>query len=195
MTQKKSDFTAEPKNQTSSEPIVNPDVLLETAAELVKKLNNISDSIHKLEDGLRSLNANFPFKQHVWSGENSITKIAEERHLNVSAPFCINGYYTKRCWYLSWEEDEESNAKKYRLFLIESEQEYVYCHDTPEGGYWDAFFDENVILKKPLMQTNYSLKLRFSEHLQSFIDAFQIKLKTYLNKIQYNLSETDGISF
>ncbi len=204
MKSKKSNPASESNNQIFIEQTISPDFLLQTAAELVRKLNSTSESIQKIEDGLREMNANFPFRHLVWSGEESINKIPEERHEHASSYYTIDGYYTKRGWYLSWEEDEESKDNKYRLFLVETEQEFIFCYETPNGRYWETFFDENIIFKKPLRQTKISKRLRVADRLQSFIAAFRAELVTYLNKIheiellnemddEYLLTETESI--
>lgn len=71
----------------------NIDIMLTEAKVITQKLNEISAKYHKLEDGLREIHCNFPFK----------IDIDEE----------IDGL---RFFSISWEQSSEGSTKAYRLY-------------------------------------------------------------------------------
>ena len=155
---------------------IDPGSLLDTAKDLTDQLNSLSEVIQKLEDGLQVLNANFPYKELIMQEARSIEKTIEERHKSIN---CNSGFYTTRNeWLFSWEMDDES--KKYRLFLIKVEKEFVYVD-------WDANvqereFSEKVLYRRPLRQTKIAERLQFSKYLDSFICGFESYLASYQKK-------------
>jgi|GEM_PF-6101530 hypothetical protein len=173
---------------------IDPNHLIETAREVVKELDSTSEAIANLEDGLRKINANFPFRHLIESGKESVSKQPEERHLRVAYP--VMAYNTKTELFFSWEEDEESKDDKFRLFIVEIEKEIIHCDLTSDDIKYESFdFEERLIYKKPLRQLKIAARLRFSKHLQKFIDSFNVELRDLLNELHKNRFEDDVSPF
>ena len=105
-------------------------------------------------------------------------------------------YNTKTELFFSWEEDEESKDDKFRLFIVEIEKEIIHCDLTSDDIKYESFdFEERLIYKKPLRQLKIAARLRFSKHLQKFIDSFNVELRDLLNELHKNRFEDDVSPF
>lgn len=156
------------------------------ASELFKLLDKTSNAIRKLESSLQKLNANFPFSLLVREDEESIPKTPEVHH-QENIPGIVEAYTTQTIWYLSWDEDTKSNT--YRLFLIAQKIEYIYVF--VENYLPKQKFAESCIFKEPFIATKLNLRLRFSEFLIPFIEAFT----KYLNKFRLNIENKNELPF
>ncbi len=162
----------------------DPTHLISQAKQLSEVLNNISKALQLLEDGLREINANFPFNIKVEEDPQSCTKKPEVYH-TMTSPYDILGYRTQVEWRISWEEDDDSNAGKFRLFLIGVETETIYYNlPTDPDDVGSELFQKKIVFKKPLRQTKIPVRLQFSKYLNIFIKLFENHLETNRNKIE-----------
>ncbi len=160
--------------------------LVEEAKSLFSIFDSISASVCKFEQDLNNARAYFPYKSQAIKVEVSHKKNPETYHKDIG--YEVLGYYTKTHWYLSWESDE--NSKNFRLFLIAEEKEIILFMIPDEERCGEMEFQTKNIFKKPLMETNLSIKLQYSECLIPFIDSFT----DYLQKRRI-IIEQGGLPF
>lgn len=149
------------------------------ADDLFKVLDNVSDTIRKLESSLSDLKANFSYALLVKTEKESREKKIEPRHIE-NCPYVANFYSTQDISYLTWEIDEKSN--KYRFFLVKQEREWIYW-EAPEGGR-RILHQTQEFFKKPLIETSLETRLEYSEYLIPFINSFKNFLKEKRRQIE-----------
>ena len=156
------------------EPIdLSVQLLSQEAEALFNVLDNTSRKFRDLEDRLSELKAHFPFRFLVKEENESRQKFVENYHRDA-CPYATF-YKTKDCSYFAWEQDEHS--KKFRLFLIVEELESIY-YLIAEDVYESFVYQNRVLSKRPLIETDLATRLRYSEYLIPFIDAFKEYMKT-----------------
>lgn len=159
------------------------------ATALFKLLDRTSDTIRRLESCLQKLNANFPFSFLVQEEKESPPKKPESYHKD-SSPREVAFYTTQTRWYLFWKENTIS--KNYRLFLISEEFEYIYFQSGDDlEHYASSQFKVNSSFQEPFISTKLHIRLRYSEFLISFIDAF----KNYLRECRQAIEQGEEIPF
>lgn len=146
--------------------------LVEEARDLFKVLDEASAKIRELEKSLSDLKANFPFRYKIGEEKGSVSIPIEMSHREAYS--CVVGVFRKVWYYLGWEPDESS--QKYRLCLIFEENETVQAHY--EDTYNEIVHSSRILSKKPLIETDLSTRLLYSEHLHLFIHYFKEYLKT-----------------
>ncbi|MBX9744357.1 MAG: hypothetical protein K2X08_04005 [Chlamydiales bacterium] len=157
------------------------------ARTLFNVLDATSERIRELESCLKDLKANFPFRISIGSDEEATTKQAEPHHLEAFP--CVHGYRTKVDWHLAWENEDTS--KCFRLCLLAEEKEIVY-YSTEDDHVYTEVFATKILQKKPLIETDLSTRMRHSQHLLTFIDAFKDHLLAARRRIEDGI---DAIPF
>lgn len=153
--------------------------LVQEAKALFNVLDATSERIRDLESCLKELKANFPFRIYIGSDEESPVKPAEGHH-HQAYP-CVQGYRTKVDWNLAWEHEDIS--KCFRLCLISEEKELVSYSTEDDQVYRDVFATK-ILQKKPLLETDLPTRMRHSQHLLTFIDAFKDHLRAARIRIE-----------
>jgi hypothetical protein len=162
---------------------INEDIAIDSSlqklakeAEILSKvLDSATDVIRKLEADLKKLNANFVFKYLIYE----------------SSPNYNRGW-SKMCWYLSWEKDQASNS--YRLLLACFEKELVIRNSgTDDREFCETYSEPFCHSKKPFIETDLQTRLKYSEYLIPFINAFTDHLASH--RISIELSLYDEIRF
>lgn len=163
------------KNQT--DPFL--DGLVSEAHTLFKALDVASTKIRDLEKRLGEIKAHFPFSYLVYK-ENILNPLDTdhvEMHKRQAEPYLYFGYNSYLESSIAWEEDDKS--KNFRLFLISRRKEFTVVDfegDPSESG--SPLIDE-VVFKKPLIETDLATRLKFIEHLHFFIQKFKEHLQRY----------------
>lgn len=163
------------KNESSLESALKE---LATEAELLfKVLDATSSKIHQLETSLSDLKAHFPFQLSIKKQKSLAEKFDENSDERYES---FDGYYTITYWYLSWEPVEGS--KNYRLFLKSEKKEFLFSGS--EEFYKEIEYQSELILKRPLVETDLATRLQFIEYLNHFVIAFKDYLKGYRISIE-----------
>jgi hypothetical protein len=97
-----------------------------------------------------------------------------EQHHKEAYPY-VHGYRTKICWYLAWEHEEVS--KNYRLCLV-SEENDIITYSVDEDRVYQDEVPSKILLKKPLIETDLSTRLRYAQHLLPFLDSFKEHIRS-----------------
>lgn len=157
--------------------------LASDAKFVLEDLNKFSENIRKIENNLRDIKFNLPFRYCI-SREESKPGLPRREHLEFYPG--VEYYGTEVFWFLSWEPYEKN--KNYRLLLISEEKEHVF---SGIDEFFKIFeFQCKCTFKKPLQETNIKIKLKYSEYLMAFVDAF----RKYLIDARTSV-ELDSISF
>jgi hypothetical protein len=160
--------------------------LVTEAKALFKVLDSASNKIRELETSLRELKAHFPFRHRICEEKESPPKPPEEHH--AAAYPCVQGYRTKVYWYLAWEHEEVS--KNYRLCLVSEEKDIIAFYVDDSSCIEEV--PSKILFRKPLIETDLSTRLRYSQHLLSFLDSFKVHIKSSRIWIEEG---TDAIPF
>lgn len=166
--------------------------LVTEANLLFKSLDASSNTLRELESSLKELKANFPFRYKIKEEKMSFALPPKEEH--IAKYLYPQRYFTQISWYLGWEGEDDS--KNFRLLLISEEREIVDYYAQTRGGYDDEvhFSDKDIrqeevaairtLSKKPLIETDLSVRLSYLEYLVPFIDAFKAYLKSSRTSIE-----------
>ncbi|NNM42808.1 MAG: hypothetical protein HKM07_00505 [Chlamydiae bacterium] len=161
------------KNQTDSAL----EELVSEAHTLFKVLDAGSAKIRDLEKRLGEIRAYFPFSYPVYKEEIlSLPTAADELNLYLGEHNC----YTQ--WYIAWEEDDKS--KNFRLFLVSRRQEFVVRDLGGNMAESRSPIVDELVFKKPLIETDLATRLKFIEHLHFFIQKFKEHLQRYRISIE-----------
>lgn len=151
--------------------------LVSEAQTLFKVLDAASGKIRDLEKRLGEIRAHFPFSYPVYKEEIlSPPTAADDLNLYLGQSNC----YIE--WYFAWEEDDKSN--NFRLFLISRRQEFAvedFGGDLSESR---SPLTNELVFKKPLIETDLATRLKFIEHLHFFIKQFKEYLQSYRTSIE-----------
>lgn len=164
-----------PTQQSIEVPSIDSSLkeLLTETKILFKVLDSASNKIRELETFLRELKAHFPFRHKICEEKQSFPKPAEEHH-KAAYPY-VQEYSTKIYWYLAWEHEEIS--KNYRLCLVSEENDIITYCDVDNSVYLDEV-PSKILLKKPLIETDLSTRLRYAQHLLPFLDSFKEHIRS-----------------
>ncbi len=113
--------------------MISKNIISNSLSDLKKNMDAVSDQIRSSEKEFWKADINISFEK----------KIEEEK----------DG--TKKSYWLSWEKDEQSKERRFRLFLIEKEGKKL-----------------EIISKKPLIETTFETRFRVVDHIPTFIDEF-----------------------
>ncbi len=184
------------KSSHVNKPIENPHELpsidsslkelITEARTLFKVLDSSSNKIRELETALGEIKAHFPFRYKIGE-ENESTRSIESHH-RATYSCAVVGVGVKIYNYLGWESDEKS--QKYRLCLISEECETIYL--CSEDHYFQELGKTQILIKKPLIETDLSTRMRHSQHLLPFIESFKGHIKSARIWIEEG---TDAIPF
>lgn len=158
------------------------------AGNLLEVVRVYSDKIKEMELNLGELRAHFPFKKLIKSEKRPSHLIPAKPEHEQQCVGSLHGYYKQSHWFLSWERDENCKDKRFRLFLIE-EQNEIIVFDYDEALYQEAKIKSTPIFKKAFADTNLKIKLQFSDCLLQFIYEYADFLKRSRNIIE------DGVPF
>lgn len=161
--------------------------LASEADNLFEILEKISISLSNLEKRLVDSKAFFPHELIIITGEESIPRPPEQRHID-GFPFQVQGYTVRLVQSLSWESDE--TTKKYRLFLIIKEEEIIHYY-TDTDSYLSTTFQFKCIYKKALIENDLATKIKCSEHIIPFMNSF----REYLKKCRIAIKNGNDIFF
>lgn len=143
-------------------------------------LDSLSDEIKTIESCLRNYKVHFPFRFKI-SEETSTPRSPKDSHGELGR-ISVEYYVMQTCYYLAWEEDEES--KQFRLLFVIEEEEIIGCTGMRECCQYTESLKITSLLKKPFVVTNLQTRLKYAEHLDSFINSFKDYLKTYRISIE-----------
>jgi hypothetical protein len=158
--------------------------LVSEAHSLFQALDAASSKIRDLEKKLGEIKAHFPFSYDVSKEEilNPITADHVEVHKRHAEPYSYFGYNSYMKWSIAWEEDDKS--KNFRLFLISRKQEFTVVDFEGDPSEARSPLIDELVFKKPLIETDLSTRLKFIEHLQCFIQKFKEHLQRYRTSIE-----------
>lgn len=177
---------AQNANQSVTKNQIDPalEELVSEAHALFKSLDVASTKIRELEKKLGEIKAHFPFSYSVCKEDiiNPLDADCAEKHKRNAEPYSYFGYNSYQEWSIAWEEDDKS--KNFRLFLVSRRQEFTIVDfegDPSESG--SPLVDE-LVFKKPLIETDLATRLKFIEHLHFFIKKFKEHLQRYRTSIE-----------
>ncbi len=158
--------------------------LVSEAQALFKVLDSISKKIRNLEKKLDENKAYFPFKYSVFKEKilKPLSTDASNVHEQQAESYVYLGYNSYVEWYLSWDEDE--NSKRFRLCLVSQRQEFTVVDIEGYPTESSSPLINEIVSKKPLIETDLSTRLKFAEYLQIFIKRFQEHLQCYRTSIE-----------
>lgn len=161
--------------------------LVSEAQALFNILDAASTKIRDLEKKLTEIKAHFPFSYRVCK-ENMNLPIDThkvEMHKRQAEPFIYIGYNTYLEQSISWEEDDKS--EKFRLFLVARRQEFTIVDIDADPAEEPLPLVNEVVFKKPLIESDLPTRLKYIEHLHSFIKKFKEHLQHYRKTIEGKL--------
>ena len=169
------------KNQT--DPALEE--LVFEAHALFKALNAASTKIRDLEKRLGEIKAHFPFSYRVCKEGILINPIDADRaemHKRQACPYPYLGYNSYLEWSIAWEEVDKS--KDFRLFIISRRQEFTIADVEGDASESRSPLVDELVFKKPLIETDLATRLKFIEHLHFFIQKFKEHLQRYRISIE-----------
>lgn len=174
---------------SSIDPLLNE--LVTEVKDLFKVIDSTSNKIRELESCLRGLKAHFPFRYYFEEEQGSQVNLDQKYPQVPSATAQFYSTQTYRC--LSWEQDE--SFKNFRLFLIDEERdEITYCIDRCALSNMAL---PKTLSKKPFIETDLPTRLRYSEYIVPFINAFKKYIVTCRTSIESKriISDSDDLPF
>lgn len=168
------------KNQT--DPALEE--LVSEAHTLFKALDAASTKIRDLEKRLGEIKAHFPFSYRVCKEDilNPLDADRAEMHKRHAEPYSYFGYNSYLESNIAWEEDDKS--KNFRLFLISRRQEFTVVDFEGDPSECRSPLVDELVFKKPLIETDLATRLKFIEHLHFFIQKFKEHLQRYRISIE-----------
>jgi hypothetical protein len=171
--------------------------LVSEVQAVFRSLDCASAKIRELEDNLQGIKAHFPFDYRVQKSKTPgvFTEEADARHRPNAEPFTYVGYSVHEEWYLSWEINENSKEKAFRLFLICKEKEFTVADVEGDPSESITPMIDRVISKKALIETDLPTRLRFIPYLDGFVLSFTEHLRKYRESIEgFNPSPLSRLS-
>ena len=156
-------------------------LLIKESKKVAEALDTISNEIRQLEDQLRENKANFSFKVLIEKKDSNPKWDLKDYHKALISG--VEGYVITTYWFLSWEP-QENDSKTYRLFLVQEQAETLFY--GREEFYEEFELESNCTFKKPLIETNREIRLKYSQHLTHFIKEFT----KYLKKFRLSIEES-----
>jgi hypothetical protein len=174
------------KNQsiTRNQTDLTLEELVSEAHALFKALDAASAKIRDLEKRLGATKAHFPFSYCVCKENipNPLDADRVEMHKRRAEPYSCFGYNSYLESSIAWEEDDKS--KNFRLFLISRRQEFTVVDFEGDPSESRSPLIDELVFKKPLIETDLATRLKFIEHLYFFIQKFKEHLQRYRTSIE-----------
>lgn len=157
------------------------DELIDESIKISSVLDSISECIRRLETKLEENKLHFPFKQEIEKKVSSPKYNLKKEH--VTASFVPEGYSVVERVYFSWELQEDSKDKSYRLYLIIEESDRLF--GGIEEYYSEYELDPIVVFKKRFIDTPLAIRLKYIRHFADFSSSFKDMLKKWRDAIQF----------